>query len=134
MDINFTGEVIPRFGHLPSLEEVTPFSECLHFFPFQIRPSVWGRQPLSLHGTQVLLAKIPSGRKGPLICIGLWVGRLVTDFPSPEVSPRNSGKHDHPPPTPNPPHVKFSLMLCHDLVHFQQSAKLGACRLQLSQF
>lgn len=42
MDINFTGEVIPTFGHLPSLEEVTPFSECLHFFPFQIRPGCVG--------------------------------------------------------------------------------------------
>ena len=39
------------FGHLPSLQEVTPFSECLHFFPFQIRPGCVRRQPLSLHGT-----------------------------------------------------------------------------------
>ena len=35
------------FGHLPLLEEVTPFSECLNFFPFQIRTERVRGQPVT---------------------------------------------------------------------------------------
>ena len=110
----------------------SPPSECLHFFPFQIRPGCVRRQPLSLHGTswqrypveRRILSSVQGCGSGDGLQIFLAL-RCHLDV--------TLGNMITPPPTTNTPCVMFSLVLCHAHVNFQQSGKVEGMQIATFQ-
>ena len=112
------------FGHLPLLEEVTPFSECLNFFPFQIRTEHVRGQPVTSWDLGSSWQRYPVARRVHSSVQGCGSGDGLQIFLALRCHLETLGNMISPPPTTNTPCVMFSLVLCHAHVHFQQSGQV----------